>query len=188
MKIDSYIPNSINTQSSHNISNKAQNQFKSKALDSTFVNNGFSSIENKELNNNIGILQIADKIINEILLDNNISLDAIVAKLKNASFSNMPIFAEKQVLKDINNNILFDANRILNIIPKDEKDIYIFKKALRNEHNLILDSLNNFKNDILNESKQNVELDKEYLKSNANLFKKAHNTESLSSKMHSLLS
>ncbi|RAX53043.1 hypothetical protein CCY99_06655 [Helicobacter sp. 16-1353] len=188
MKIDSNNIVSSKTLDSQGIINhKKQIQSKNKiGLSSDFIDNGYSSLKTRELNNNIGILQIADRVIDEILRDNNITLEETLNKLENATFLNKPIFVSNQILKDSNDNILFDANRILDILPKDKKDIYIFKKALRVEHNFIVDSINNIKNDTI-ENINNIEFNKDFLHSNSNLFQKAHNVAGLASKIDALL-
>lgn len=187
MKIDSNNIVNSKTLDSQSIISKKQPQFRNKiGLSSDFIDNGYSSLKTRELNNNIGILQIADKVLGEILRDNNISLDDILRKLEDTKFLDKPVFASNQIIKDSNNDILFDANRILNIIPHDKKDVYIFKKALRVEHEFIVDSLNNIKNEITTES-NDVEFDKDFLSANSSLFLKSHNTANLASKIDALL-
>ena len=79
-------------------------------------------------------------------------------------------------------------------MPNDERDLYIFKKALKNEVDFIANSLQNLQNKNLQSA--NLAQDSalydtdnisDYLTSNAMLFAKAHNTTGLISKIDALL-
>ncbi len=156
--------------------------------------NGYSSIPRKELNNNIGILQIAKKTLQNILSNSHITLDGVFRELNNAQFLGNSIFSDSMILRDDGGEVLFDANRILSIMPSDERDLYIFKKALKNEVDFIANSLQNLQNKNLQSA--NLAQDSalydtdnisDYLTSNAMLFAKAHNTTGLISKIDALL-
>lgn len=156
--------------------------------------NGYSSIPCKELNNNIGILQIAKKTLQNILSNSHITLDGVFRELNNAQFLGNSIFSDSMILRDDGGGVLFDANRILSIMPSDERDLYIFKKALKNEVDFIANSLQNLQNKNLQSA--NLAQDSalydtdnisDYLTSNAMLFAKAHNTTGLISKIDALL-
>lgn len=156
--------------------------------------NGYSSIPRKELNNNIGILQIAKKTLQNILSNSHITLDGVFRELNNAQFLGNSVFSDSMILRDDGGGVLFDANRILSIMPSDERDLYIFKKALKNEVDFIANSLQNLQNKNLQSA--NLAQDSalydtdnisDYLTSNAMLFAKAHNTTGLISKIDALL-
>ena len=156
--------------------------------------NGYSSIPRKELNNNIGILQIAKKTLQNILSNSHITLDGVFRELNNAQFLGNSIFSDSMILCDDGGGVLFDANRILSIMPSDERDLYIFKKAFKNEVDFIANSLQNLQNKNLQSA--NLAQDSalydtdnisDYLTSNAMLFAKAHNTTGLISKIDALL-
>lgn len=156
--------------------------------------NGYSSIPRKELNNNIGILQIAKKTLQNILSNSHITLDGVFRELNNAQFLGNSIFSDSMILRDDGGGVLFDANRILSIMPSDERDLYIFKKALKNEVDFIANSLQNLQNKNLqspNLAQDSALYDtdnvSDYLTSNAMLFAKAHNTTGLISKIDALL-
>lgn len=138
--------------------------------------------KNKELNNNIGILQIANSSIQSILNNPNITLDDALSIISKAKFFGKNIFRADFVIRD-EGGVVFDGNRVLSILPTDEKDLYIFKKALKKEQDLIMQSMQRLSKD----ESSDVVFDDGYLKKNANLFSKAHNTSSLSSKIDSLL-
>ncbi|MDE6885940.1 MAG: hypothetical protein K2P17_02720 [Helicobacteraceae bacterium] len=190
MKIDSN--NFLNKDKVQNQATKPNNLAK-KALennqilnDRSFVNNGYSSLEHKELNNAIGILQLANTSIEKILNNSNINLDEAKEILSQANFFGAKIFANNVILKDSYGGLLFDANRILTIIPSDNRDIYSFKKALKLEQNLIKNSLDSIQNKIQIQNEPYLDMNS-YLTSNANLFSKAHNTEGLALRLDSLL-
>lgn len=167
---------------------------KMREISREWQDNGYSSIPRKELNNNIGILQIAKKTLQNILSNSHITLDGVFRELNNAQFLGNSIFSDSMILRDDGGGVLFDANRILNIMPSDERDLYIFKKALKNEVDFIANSLQNLQNKNLQSA--NLEQDSalydtdnisDYLTSNAMLFAKAHNTTGLISKIDALL-
>lgn len=167
---------------------------KMREISREWQDNGYSSIPRKELNNNIGILQIAKKTLQNILSNSHITLDGVFRELNNAQFLGNSIFSDSMILRDDGGGVLFDANRILNIMPSDERDLYIFKKALKNEVDFIANSLQNLQNKNLQSA--NLAQDSalydtdnisDYLTSNAMLFAKAHNTIGLISKIDALL-
>ncbi len=162
-----------------NISTSKQNL----DFDNEYIDNGYSTIKTRELNNNIGILQIASQTINDVLNSN--SLTEILSKLSDAKLFNRQIFTQSQIIKDDNGNIIFDANRILDIIPDNDGDISIFKKSLKIQNKIIEDTLRELKNEStkIGESM----FDKDFLVSNASMFAKSHNISSLASKIDSLL-
>ncbi len=167
---------------------------KMREISREWQDNGYSSIPRKELNNNIGILQIAKKTLQNILSNSHITLDGVFRELNNAQFLGNSIFSDSMILRDDGGGVLFDANRILSIMPNDERDLYIFKKALKNEVDFIANSLQNLQNKNLQSA--NLAQDSalydtdnisDYLTSNAMLFAKAHNTTGLISKIDALL-
>ncbi len=167
---------------------------KMREISREWQDNGYSSIPRKELNNNIGILQIAKKTLQNILSNSHITLDGVFRELNNAQFLGNSIFSDSMILRDDGGGVLFDANRILSIMPSDERDLYIFKKALKNEVDFIANSLQNLQNKNLQSA--NLAQDSalydtgnisDYLTSNAMLFAKAHNTTGLISKIDALL-
>lgn len=167
---------------------------KMREISQEWQDNGYSSIPRKELNNNIGILQIAKKTLQNILSNSHITLDGVFRELNNAQFLGNSIFSDSMILRDDGGGVLFDANRILSIMPSDERDLYIFKKALKNEVDFIANSLQNLQNKNLQSA--NLAQDSalydtdnisDYLTSNAMLFAKAHNTTGLISKIDALL-
>lgn len=167
---------------------------KMREISREWQDNGYSSIPRKELNNNIGILQIAKKTLQNILSNSHITLDGVFRELNNAQFLGNSIFSDSMILRDDGGGVLFDANRILSIMPSDERDLYIFKKALKNEVDFIANSLQNLQNKNLQSA--NLAQDSalydtdnisDYLTSNAMLFAKAHNTTGLISKIDVLL-
>lgn len=167
---------------------------KMREISREWQDNGYSSIPSKELNNNIGILQIAKKTLQNILSNSHITLDGVFRELNNAQFLGNSIFSDSMILRDDGGGVLFDANRILSIMPSDERDLYIFKKALKNEVDFIANSLQNLQNKNLQSA--NLAQDSalydtdnisDYLTSNAMLFAKAHNTTGLISKIDALL-
>ena len=153
------------------------------------IDNGYSALPHKELNNNIGILQIAQRALQNILNNSNITLDGVFREINNAQFLGSAIFEPSMILRDDGGELLFDANRVLNIIPSDERDLYIFKKALKNEVDFIAHSLQNLQNANLapDSALYGVENVSDYLTSNAMLFAKAHNTAGLISRIDALL-
>lgn len=167
---------------------------KMREMSREWQDNGYSSIPRKELNNNIGILQIAKKTLQNILSNSHITLDGVFRELNNAQFLGNSVFSDSMILRDDGGGVLFDANRILSIMPSDERDLYIFKKALKNEVDFIANSLQNLQNKNLQSA--NLAQDSalydtdnisDYLTSNAMLFAKAHNTTGLISKIDALL-
>ena len=167
---------------------------KMREISREWQDNGYSSISRKELNNNIGILQIAKKTLQSIISNSHITLDGVFRELNNAYFFGNSIFSDSMILRDDGGGVLFDANRILSIMPSDERDLYIFKKALKNEVDFIANSLQNLQNKNLqnpNLAQDSALYDtdnvSDYLTSNAMLFAKAHNTTGLISKIDALL-
>ena len=167
---------------------------KMREMSREWQDNGYSSILRKELNNNIGILQIAKKTLQNILSNSHITLDGVFRELNNAQFLGNSVFSDSMILRDDGGEVLFDASRILSIMPSDERDLYIFKKALKNEVDFIANSLQNLQNKNLQSA--NLAQDSalydtdnisDYLTSNAMLFAKAHNTTGLISKIDALL-
>ena len=174
--------------------NSQKSTTKMREMSREWQDNGYSSIPRKELNNNIGILQIAKKTLQNILSNSHITLDGVFRELNNAQFLGNSIFSDSMILRDDGGGVLFDANRILSIMPSDERDLYIFKKALKNEVDFIANSLQNLQNKNLQSA--NLAQDSalydtdnisDYLTSNAMLFAKAHNTTGLISKIDALL-
>ena len=153
------------------------------------IDNGYSALPHKELNNNIGILQIAQRALQNILNNSNITLDGVFREINNAQFLGSAIFEPSMILRDDGGELLFDANRVLNIIPSDERDLYIFKKALKNEVDFIAHSLQNLQNANMTQDSALYGADNvsDYLASNAMLFAKAHNTAGLISRIDALL-
>ena len=162
---------------------------KMREISREWQDNGYSSIPRKELNNNIGILQIAKKTLQNILSNSHITLDGVFRELNNAQFLGNSIFSDSMILRDDGGGVLFDANRILSIMPSDERDLYIFKKALKNEVDFIANSLQNLQSANLAQDSALYDTDNisDYLTSNAMLFAKAHNTTGLISKIDALL-
>ena len=120
--------------------------------------------------------------------------DSQKSTTKMREISRNSIFSDSMILCDDGGGVLFDANRILSIMPSDERDLYIFKKALKNEVDFIANSLQNLQNKNLQSA--NLAQDSalydtdnisDYLTSNAMLFAKAHNTTGLISKIDALL-
>lgn len=145
----------------------------------------FSSVPNKELNYNIGLLQSASLSISAILNDNSISLNDVESIIHNASFMGRNIFTRDRIVKS-EDLVLFDANSVLDIIPTDDKDIYIFKKSLKDIQKSLLYSIDELKRkSYINEDV--VKFDREYLLANDKLFSNAHNTDNLASKIDLLL-
>ncbi len=153
------------------------------------TNNGYSALPQKELNNNIGILQIARRALSNILNNSHITLDEVHREINNAQFLGSKIFSDSMILSSGSGEVLFDANRILNILPNDERDLYIFKKALKNEVDFISNSLQSLQSANLgaNQATEQPENIKDYLTSNASLFAHAHNTAGLVSRIDALL-
>ena len=151
--------------------------------------NGYSALPQKELNNQIGILQIAQRTLSNILTNSHITLDEVYREINNAQFLGSKIFGDSMILSSVSGEVLFDSNRIQNILPSDERDLYIFKKALKNEVDFITQSLQNLHNESINMSQSREDFGnvKDYLVSNANLFSKAHNTAFLRNKIDALL-
>ena len=148
-----------------------------------YIDNGYSTIKTRELNNSIGILQIASQTITDML--NSDSLAEITVKLSDAKLFNKQIFTQSQIIKDDDGNIIFDANRILDSLPDSDRDIAIFKKSLKIEDKAIKDTLRALKEQALNV--EDIAFDKDFLVSNASLFAKSHNISSLASKIDTLL-
>ena len=153
------------------------------------TNNNYSALPHKELNNNIGILQIAQRALQNILNNSNITLDGVFREINNAQFLGNSVFAPSMILQDSGGELLFDANRILSIMPSDERDLYIFKKALKNEVDFIAHSLQNLQSTNMTQDSAlyGAENVSDYLTSNAMLFAKAHNTAGLISRIDALL-
>lgn len=153
------------------------------------THNGYSALPQKELNNQIGILQIAQRTLSNILSNSHITLDEVYREINNAQFLGSKIFSDSMILSSVSGEVLFDSNRIQNILPSDERDLYIFKKALKNEVDFITNSLQSLQNANMGVNLpiaqgENV---RDYLTSNAMLFSKAHNTAGLISKIDALL-
>lgn len=153
------------------------------------TNNNYSALPHKELNNNIGILQIAQRALQNILNNSNITLDGVFREINNAQFLGSSVFEPSMILRDNGGELLFDANRILSIMPNDERDLYIFKKALKNEVDFIAHSLQNLQSANMTQDSAIYGADNvsDYLTSNAMLFSKAHNTAGLISRIDALL-
>ncbi len=153
------------------------------------TNNGYSALPQKELNNQIGILQIAQRTLSNILSNSHITLDEVYREINNAQFLGSKIFSDSMILSSVSGEVLFDSNRIQNILPSDERDLYIFKKALKNEVDFITNSLQSLQSANLgvNPPTTQGENVRDYLTSNAMLFSKAHNTAGLISKIDALL-
>lgn len=153
------------------------------------THNGYSALPQKELNNQIGILQIAQRTLSNILSNSHITLDEVYREINNAQFLGSKIFSDSMILSSVSGEVLFDSNRIQNILPSDERDLYIFKKALKNEVDFITNSLQSLQNANMgvNPSTAQGENVRDYLTSNAMLFSKAHNTAGLISKIDALL-
>lgn len=153
------------------------------------THNGYSALPQKELNNQIGILQIAQRTLSNILSNSHITLDEVYREINNAQFLGSKIFSDSMILSSVSGEVLFDSNRIQNILPSDERDLYIFKKALKNEVDFITNSLQSLQNANMgvNPPTAQGENVRDYLTSNAMLFSKAHNTAGLISKIDALL-
>lgn len=152
------------------------------------INNGYSSLPFKELNNNIGILQIALSSLKRILNDDNITIPAIQSYINDTRFLGHKVYDSTMIIKNDNDETLFDANRILGIIPSDERDLYTFKKTLKNEISIIENSLSSLQDSaILHDENIDFSNAKDYLTSNSSHFLKAHNTALLSAKLDALL-
>lgn len=143
-----------------------------------------NALKNKEINNNIGVLQIANASISSVLNNPNITLNEALTIISNAKFFGKNIFRADFIIRD-DSGVVFDGNRILSILPTDEKDLYMFKKALKREQELIMQSMKRISKEV--STKDEVALDSSYLKQNSNLFSKSHNTAALSSRIDSLL-
>ncbi len=151
-------------------------------------NRRFSSLAQKEQNNNAGILQIAKNALQNILQNSQITLSAVNNELENAQFMGRSVFSEGVILRDERGETLFDSGRILEILPNDERDLYMFKKALKNEVAFIENSLHALSNaSALDGGIIDSGGVKDYLTNNAILFAKAHNTAALASKIDALL-
>lgn len=149
--------------------------------------NGYSSLNQKELNNNIGILQIAKQTLDRIISNSSLSLKEAESILREASFLGSKVFSQQMILKDSYGNTLFDANRVLNQLPSDDKDLYMFKKALKSESDFISHSLDTLKADMPDTKDINTDEMKTYLSNSAMLFAKAHDTRALALKIDALL-
>lgn len=173
----------------------AQGTSDKRARKAQFIDNGYSSLPQKELNYRTGILQTALKTLQKI--SDESALPAIVAHIQNAQFFGQKIYEKGFVLKGENGETLFDANTLLDALPSDERDLYLFKKVLKGEIAFIESSLKKLADSAIlhenfAESKNIAEssLDSapfDYLTNNANLFSKAHNTASLRNKIDALL-
>lgn len=153
------------------------------------THNGYSALPQKELNNQIGILQIAQRTLSNILSNSHITLDEVYREINNAQFLGSKIFSDSMILSSVSGEVLFDSNRIQNILPSDERDLYIFKKALKNEVDFITNSLQSLQNANMSANPPTAQGEnvRDYLTSNAMLFSKAHNTAGLISKIDALL-
>ena len=173
----------------------AQGTSDKRARKAQFIDNGYSSLPQKELNYRTGILQTALKTLQKI--SDESALPAIVAHIQNAQFFGQKIYEKGFVLKGENGETLFDANTLLDVLPSDERDLYLFKKVLKGEIAFVESSLKKLADSAIlreniAESKNIAEssLDSapfDYLTNNANLFSKAHNTASLRNKIDALL-
>lgn len=173
----------------------AQGTSDKRARKAQFIDNGYSSLPQKELNYRTGILQTALKTLQKI--SDESALPTIVAHIQNAQFFGQKIYEKGFVLKGENGETLFDANALLDALPSDERDLYLFKKVLKGEIAFIESSLKKLADSAIlreniAESKNIAEssLDSapfDYLTNNANLFSKAHNTASLRNKIDALL-
>lgn len=172
-----------------------------------FIDNGYSSLPQKELNHRAGILQTALQTLQNI--SDESALPAIKAHIQGAQFFGQKIYEKGFVIKSENGETLFDANTLLDALPSDERDLYLFKKVLRGEMIFLENSLKKLADSaILGENVAESALDSathtnfaessvnfadfgvdsaKFLTSNANLFSKAHNTASLRNKIDALL-
>lgn len=152
------------------------------------IDNGYSSLPFKELNNRIGILQIAITSLKQILNNDNITISTLQSHIDNTKFLGHKIYESSMVVKNNSGETLFDANRILEIIPNDEKDLYTFKKMLKNELGFMEHSLASLQDSaILQGQTQDYSNANAYLTSHSSLFAKAHNTAGLSARLDALL-
>lgn len=174
----------------------AQGTSDKRARKAQFIDNGYSSLPQKELNYRTGILQTALKTLQKI--SDESALPAIKAHIQNAQFFGQKIYEKGFVLKGENGETLFDANTLLDALPSDERDLYLFKKVLKGEIAFVESSLKKLADSTIlheniAESGANIaesSLDSapfDYLTNNANLFSKAHNTASLRNKIDALL-
>lgn len=188
MRVDSKNTTNLATIDSRKITDTASSTPKKKInFNNRNINNGYSTITTRDLNNKIGILQIAYKTIKDILdID---SITEIKTKLFDAKLFNRQIFTQSQIIKDSHGNTIFDANRILDTIPDDNRDMAIFKKSLKIESKFIEDSIKKLKEESMQDSIkiEDNNLDKDFLLSNPLLFAKSHNVASLASKIDTLL-
>lgn len=188
MRVDSKHTANLITVDSRKITDATSSTSKKKVnFNNRNIHNGYLTITTRELNNKIGILQIAYKTIKDIL--NSDSITEIKTKLLDAKLFNKQIFTQSQIIKDFNGNTIFDASRILDIIPDDDRDIAIFKKYLKIESKFIEDSIKILKEESMQDSIkiEDNKLDKDFLMSNPLLFAKSHNVASLASKIDTLL-
>ena len=186
MRVDSKNTANLATIDSRKILDTASNiSKKSINFNNKNINDSYLTITTRDLNNKIGILQIAYKTIKD-MLDSNSILE-MKTKLSSAKLFNKQIFTQSQIIKDSSGNIIFDANRILDSIPDDDRDIAIFKKSLKLEGKFIEDSIKKLKEESMQDSIENNKLDKVFLVSNPLLFAKSHNVALLASKIDTLL-
>lgn len=170
-------------------STKVRNTNEWQITNTYFDTSGYSALPQKELNNQIGILQIAQRTLSNILSNSHITLDEVYREINNAQFLGSKIFSDSMILSSVSGEVLFDSNRIQNILPSDERDLYIFKKALKNEVDFITNSLQSLQNANMSANPPTAQGEnvRDYLTSNAMLFSKAHNTAGLISKIDALL-
>lgn len=184
MKIDSNNAANLATLDSKKITDKSSFAIKKHTnLTNRYIDNGYSIIQTRELNDNIGILQIANRTLNDILNSNSIS--EIMSKLSNAKLFNKHIFSPSQMIRDEDGNTIFNANKILDTLPDNDKDIAIFKKTLKVEVKNIEDYLKSLKEKYA--KIEDDKFEKDFLLSNSSLFAKSHNVASLASKIDALL-
>lgn len=184
MKIDSKVYDGVE-QISQPL--KSSNPKTAYVKDAILTDNGYSSLKQKELNNRIGILQIAKQTIDKIISNSSLSLNEAESILREANFLGNSIFSQQMILKDSYGNTLFDANRILDQLPSDNRDLYMFKKTLKSESDFISHSLDTLKADMPSMKDIDTNEMKSYLSNSAMLFAKAHDTRALALKIDALL-
>lgn len=177
MKIDG---NNFNSISQMELSKNKRVNIQPKAHSA--INHGISSAQNKDLNNRIGILQMALISLDKIL-DTKTDLSAAKGILEDATFFGKHIFASNMIISD-ENGILFNANDVLRLIPRDSSDLYLFKKSLKSVRDSIANKLENIKIESSNDFSR---VDSGFLKHNASAFSQAHNVDGLRTKLDSLL-
>lgn len=159
------------------------------AQDTEIIDNGYSSMVQKELNNHIGILQIARNALQNIINNSQITLNEVNRELENAQFRGYSVFRENFIVQDSDNAVLFDSSRIMDSKPSDERDLYGFKKTLKIELESLQNTLDSLK--VRESGESSVPQTQEivsYLAQNAQSFANAHDTRGLAHKLDALLS